>query len=154
MKIYSNKINLLDESVFDDALKLTGKDVDCLSGGIYFVSKRKIKKLNYKHRGINKVTDVLSFPLLNTKKMGTLNNFDSERDPLTKELELGDIVICKSIAKKQSKQYRHSYHREINFLALHGFLHLLGFDHLSKHDEKEMTDLSMQILDHCGIKRG
>lgn len=154
MKIYTNKPKLLNQKVFDEALKLTENEVEGVTVGITFVSKAKIKKLNLTRRGINKVTDVLSFPMFETKKKGTLKNFINEADPLTKELEIGDIVICLPVAKKQAKQYKHSLNREINFLALHGFLHLLGYDHLNTRQEKEMFSLAEKVLTSLSITRG
>lgn len=154
MKVYTNKKKLLDERIFDEALFVTDNNVDCTSIGVRFVSKRTIKKLNKLHRGIDKVTDVLSFPLLDTFRASCLKNFENERDPLTKELELGDIVICMAVAKKQAKKYGHSIEREVNFLALHGLLHLLGYDHIKKKDEVEMTSLAEKILADFGYNRG
>lgn len=154
MKVYSNKPKLIRTEILDEALKATKNEVDCPSVGIRFVSKHKIKKLNLKHRGIDKATDVLSFPMFDTKRSGSLAAFSDERDPLTKELEIGDIIICPAIARKQAHMYKHSIEREINFLALHGFLHLLGYDHMTKKDEKEMSALAESILSQAGIKRG
>ncbi len=153
MKIYSNKPKLLDNQVFEKALELTSNQVEGVTVGVSFVSKAKIKKLNLARRGVNKVTDVLSFPMFETKKTATLQNFLDEIDPLTKELEIGDIVICLQVAKKQAKAYGHSLKREINFLALHGFLHLLGYDHLNAKQEKQMFGLAEKILAECGITR-
>ena len=153
MKIYSNKPKLLDNRVFEKALELTSNQVEGVTVGVSFVSKAKIKKLNLARRGVNKVTDVLSFPMFETKKTATLQNFLDEIDPLTKELEIGDIVICLQVAKKQAKAYGHSLKREINFLALHGFLHLLGYDHLNAKQEKQMFGLAEKILAECGITR-
>lgn len=153
MKIYSNKPKLLDNQVFEKALELTSNQVEGVTVGVSFISKAKIKKLNLARRGVNKVTDVLSFPMFETKKTATLQNFLDEIDPLTKELEIGDIVICLQVAKKQAKAYGHSLKREINFLALHGFLHLLGYDHLNAKQEKQMFGLAEKILAECGITR-
>lgn len=154
MKVYTNKPKLLKIEVLEEALKITDNEVDCPAVGIRFVSKRKIRKLNKIHRGIDKATDVLSFPMFDTKRKGSLPSFVEERDPLTKELEIGDIIICLAVAKRQAKAYKHSLEREINFLALHGFLHLLGYDHMTKKDEKEMFSLAESILNQAGIKRG
>ncbi len=154
MKIYTNKPKLLKTEIFEKALKVTQNDVKDVCVGIKFVSKFKIKRLNKTFRGINKVTDVLSFPMFETTKFSTLQNFESERDPVTNQLEIGDIVICLARAKKQAKQYGHNLSREVNFLALHGFLHLLGFDHIKKSDEKEMFTLAETILSQAGLKRG
>lgn len=154
MQVYSNKQKLIKAKLLEVALEKTGNYVDNLAVGVLFVSALKIKKLNKKARQINKVTDVLSFPMLEGKKFEFLQNCDEERDPFSKELYLGDIVICKSRAKKQAKLFGHSVEREIGFLMLHGFLHLLGFDHIKPKDEKEMQNLAENILKECGVLRG
>jgi probable rRNA maturation factor len=66
---------------------------------------------------------------------------------------LGDIYISLDKAKSQSIDYGHSYLRELSFLMVHGFLHLLGYDHMNEKDEKEMFELQEEILDEYGIKR-
>lgn len=154
MKVYTNKPKLLKTEIFDEALRLTENDVACVSVGVRFVSRHAIKKLNAQHRDINKVTDVLSFPMFETKRKATLAKFESERDPITKELEIGDIVICTYIARKQAKKFKHSFEREVNFLALHGLLHLLGYDHMTPRDEKQMFTLAENILSAAGLNRG
>lgn len=153
MKIYTNKPELLNQNIFDLVLKLTDNFVENIAVGVQFVSSFKIKSLNKKIRGINKVTDVLSFPMLDAKKIHFLQDFDNERDPFSNELYIGDIAICLRRAKKQAKNFGHSVNREISFLALHGFLHLLGFDHLTKRDEKEMMSLAEKVLASFDIKR-
>ncbi len=153
MKIYTNKPELLNQNIFDLVLKLTDNLVENVAVGVQFVSSFKIKSLNKKIRGINKVTDVLSFPMLDAKKIHFLQDFDNERDPFSNELYIGDIAICLRRAKKQAKNFGHSVNREISFLALHGFLHLLGFDHLTKRDEKEMMSLAEKVLASFDIKR-
>ncbi len=153
MKIYTNKPELLNQNIFDLVLKLTDNFVENIAVGVQFVSSFKIKSLNKKIRGINKITDVLSFPMLDAKKIHFLQDFDNERDPFSNELYIGDIAICLCRAKKQAKSFGHSVNREISFLALHGFLHLLGFDHLTKRDEKEMMSLAEKVLASFDIKR-
>ena len=91
--------------------------------------------------------------MLEGEKRGFLCDFDSERDPFSGELYLGDIVICLRRAKKQAKAFGHSLEREVCFLSLHGLLHLLGFDHIEQEDEKEMQALSENLLSKFGIKR-
>ena len=111
---------------------------------IKFVSKEEIKELNNKFRKIDRETDVLSFP-----------NYDFEKETIEGEDEvfLGDIAICKPIAKKQAKEFKHSTKRELGFLALHGILHLMGFDHLTDEQEKEMMDFAEEILRENGVER-
>ncbi len=154
MKIYSNKPKLVNEKILEEALNATNNDVENVAIGIEFITRFKIKSLNKKIRNVNKVTDVLSFPMLEGEKFGFLRECDDERDPYSKELYLGDIVICCQRAKKQAKAFGHSIEREICFLTLHGFLHLLGFDHIEKKDETEMMGLAEEILKKFGITRG
>lgn len=66
---------------------------------------------------------------------------------------LGDIIICRDVAKEQSESYGHSFERELGFLALHGFLHLLGYDHMNDNDEKEMFGRQDAILNEFGLTR-
>jgi len=124
----------------------------CPDINIVFFDEESIKKLNEKHRNADKPTDVLSFPNFDLKGRH-LCEFIEQVDPATGLLPLGDIVICPPVARKQAKEYGHSFAREICFLGLHGFLHLLGFDHENEVDEKEMKELAESILEKCKIRR-
>ena len=121
-----------------------------------FVSDLAIQKLNKQHRNVDKVTDVLSFPFFN---MVNGVGLKQEMQKNSQEMffgdfvELGDIVICESVVKKQAIEYGHSFTREVCFLATHGFLHLLGFDHIEKSDEKIMNSVAEKALEICKIKR-
>lgn len=118
---------------------------------INFVSDEEIQRLNREFRNIDKVTDVLSFPDLNKTPNEKLKKFRKLADFDTNLLFLGDIVISKNVAKKQAREYEHSLKREVCFLALHGFLHLLGFDHIKEEDEKIMTKLQNKILSEVSL---
>ena len=134
--------------VCENLLKEDFKDV---SVSINFVSDEEIQRLNREFRNIDKVTDVLSFPNLNKTSNEKLKKFRKLADFDTNLLFLGDIVISKNVAKKQAREYGHSLKREVCFLALHGFLHLLGFDHIKKEDEKIMTKLQNKILSEVSL---
>ncbi len=109
---------------------------------VIFVDDETIKKINKEYRGIDKETDVISFALEDNKdielKVGRL---------------LGDIYISVSKMKKQAKEYGHSEKREMCFLTIHGLLHLLGYDHMTKEEEEIMFRKQEMILDGYGIKR-
>ena len=98
-----------------------------------FVSPRQIHKLNQKFRQVDKVTDVLSFP-------------DGDINPETGRRFLGDVLICRSVARRQAKEIGNSLEREITFLQVHGTLHLLGYDHIVPEDEVKMFGLQREIM--------
>lgn len=110
--------------------------------GIIFVDNTKIKELNKTYRNIDRETDVITF---------RLEDYAEVKDGKIKVL--GDIYISLDKAKSQSIEYGHSYLRELSFLMVHGFLHLLGYDHMNEEDEKEMFELQEEILNEYGIKR-
>ena len=109
---------------------------------IIFVDEETIQKLNREHRGIDKVTDVISFAFE-----------DSDNIVYNNIRVLGDIYICIPRMLEQAEEYGHSVKRELSFLTVHGLLHLLGYDHMTKEDEHKMFELQELILDEEGIKR-
>ena len=110
----------------------------------YAVSYEKLDnvELNRECRGINRPTDVITFALE-----------DNTDFPDLDIRILGDIYISLDKAKGQALEYGHSFLRELSFLAVHGFLHLLGYDHMEENDEKIMFDKQEEILNGFGIKR-
>lgn len=139
--------------IYEIAGKILQEDFSKVCVSVNFVSEDEIQKLNNEFRKIDKVTDVLSFPNLNKKANQKLNEFENMADFDTNLLFLGDIIICKNVARRQAKEYGHSFRREVSFLALHGLLHLLGYDHIEKEEEKVMTSLSEKILQEAGVAR-
>lgn len=122
---------------------------------ISFVDKEQIRLLNKKERNVDKATDVLSFPTLNLKPMQKIKikDFKDDIDQETKHLMLGDIIICEDVAKKNAEEYGHSYERELCYLIVHGFLHLLGYDHMEEDDKKVMRALEEAVLKKYKITR-
>ncbi len=109
---------------------------------VIFVDNDKIHEINKEYRNIDKETDVISFALEDDKTFNT-----------SEFRFLGDIYISIDRAISQAEEYGHSLKREICFLITHGFLHLLGYDHMEKEEEEEMFKLQEEILDSYGIKR-
>ena len=122
---------------------------------ISFVDEEQIRTLNREQRHIDKETDVLSFPTLNLVPFQKvkLKDFKDDIDPVTHLLLLGDIIICESVAKRNAEEYGHSLLRELSFLAVHGFYHLLGYDHQTPEEEKIMFGRQEEVLDAYGIRR-
>lgn len=139
------------KKLYQKAAEILKEDFSAVCISVNFVSGEEIESLNKKFRNIDKKTDVLSFPNLNKKPEQTLDSFAHEK--IEETLFLGDIVICKQVAFDQAKEYGHSKKREICFLALHGLLHLMGYDHIDKDDEKLMNATAELILNSFGVTR-
>ena len=146
------KYRKLIKIIYKEAVKQTDNDVSKLWLTVSFVNEKRIQELNKAFRNVDKVTDVLSFPMLNIVYPQKVKEFKSDLNP-DGSLYLGDVVICKKVAKMQAKKFNHSKKREVGFLALHGLLHLLGYDHIESEDEVIMKTASKQILDKLNITR-
>ena len=130
------------KSVINECLDYEGYSDD-YEVSLSFVTNDEIRTLNRDYRGIDKVTDVLSFPLL------TDDEFDVEYE----EQSLGDIVISIERANEQAKEYNHSFEREICFLVCHSMFHLLGYDHMEEEEAKEMHSKEEEVLNKLSITR-
>ena len=119
---------------------------------ISFVSSERIREINRDFRNIDKVTDVISFALDDEDEdMDPIKNFMASDENFV--TSIGDIIISVDRAKEQAEDYGHSLERELGFLALHGFLHLNGYDHQTEEEEAEMTGLQKEILEAYGLNR-
>jgi rRNA maturation RNase YbeY len=124
---------------------------------ILLVGEPEIQAINHETRGIDSVTDVLSYPMLDMaegKMLRPLTDADCERLRGDRPAApLGEIVICLSRAFDQASEYGHSREREVAFLAVHGLLHLLGFDHLEPAQEKTMLRWQNKMMHELGLGR-
>lgn len=116
---------------------------------VTIVDDEEIRQLNLQYRGLDKPTDVLSFSMLESGDDESPIHYDEELP----ENMLGDIVISAPTAKRQSEEYGHSFERELGFLFVHGFLHLIGYDHGDAEAERIMTDKQEQALGRAGLSR-
>ena len=124
-----------------DAVLLHEK-VDNAIFSIVFMNDEEIHEMNREYRGVDRVTDVISFA------------FEDSQDFVYNDIRmLGDIFICIPQMKRQAVDYGHSEKRELSFLAVHGFLHLLGYDHMTEEDEKVMFKKQEEVLEVYGIRR-
>lgn len=139
---YSEEVKETQEirNLIDYAIKY--KKLDNLEFNVIFVDNEYIHKLNKEYRGIDRPTDVITFALE-----------DGEEVDLNAWRILGDIYISIDKAKEQAIEYGHPFLRELAFLTVHGFLHLLGYDHMNKEDEKIMFNEQEEILNGYGITR-
>lgn len=152
-------IDFLDETneVKDEHLELVEKllqhaaKVENIEEGsevsITFVTNEAIHEINREYRDKDQPTDVISFAL---EEMG-----EGEVQIIGEGIPriLGDIIISTDRTREQAAEYGHSFERELGFLAVHGFLHLLGYDHMTEQDEKEMFGKQDEILSSFGLSR-
>ena len=136
------KIDIEEEKkIIEFALK--HENLENVEFNVIFVDAKTIQEINKEYRNIDRVTDVISFAL----EDGETNiNFEFGR-------LLGDIYICVDKMKQQAEEYGHSLLREQGFLTIHGLLHLLGYDHMTKEEEKVMFEKQELILNDYGLKR-
>ncbi|AMM93909.1 rRNA maturation factor [Peribacillus simplex] len=142
----SEEAQRLVESILQFAAKKENIEKDT-ELSVTFVDNERIREINKEYRHKDSVTDVISFAL---EEMG-----EDEVEIVGVEMPriLGDIIISIERTKEQAEEYGHSFDRELGFLALHGFLHLLGFDHMNEDDEKEMFTKQKEILEEYGLSR-
>ena len=119
------------------------------------VDESEIRTLNAQTRGIDKVTDVLSYPALEDIKgkaiVGAQHPFETDEDG---NILLGSIVVCIKRAKEQAEVYGHSLERELHYLIVHGVMHCLGYDHIVDEDKREMRVAEERVLEKLGVTRG
>ena len=141
-------VNLLNEEIkeLEDVknvinIAIKNQKLDNLEFNIIIVDNNYIHKLNRDYRNIDRPTDVITFAL------------EDYEDIKLEHRMLGDIYISLDKARSQAEEYGHSFKREICFLAVHGFYHLLGYDHMTEADEKVMFAKQEEVLNSYGITR-
>lgn len=140
--------NLTEEKIDENDLVKVIEKVSELLGvessivSIVLVDNEYIHKINKEYRNVDRETDVISFAFM-----------DDETNPESGVTDLGEIYISLEKAHSQSREYGHSFKRELCFLLTHGLLHLLGYDHMTEEDEKEMFGLQEEVLNSLGIGR-
>ena len=125
---------------------------------LLLVDNNRIKEINSEYRNIDKETDVLSFPMLNYENGRVFKEQYSDSkfsysDYDGEEVVIGDIVVSLEKALEQSKEYNHSFEREVSYLVVHSVLHLLGYDHMENEEKKIMRAREEDILNALSIVR-
>jgi probable rRNA maturation factor len=146
----TEKLSEEETSLVQNILNFAAKEEeveDDSEVSVTFVTNERIQVINREYRHKDQPTDVISFAL---EELG-----EDEVEIVGGQIPrvLGDIIISIERAKEQAEEYNHSFSRELGFLALHGFLHLLGYDHMEEMDEKKMFQRQKDILDEYGLKR-
>lgn len=137
-KLYISWMNIISDVVTGTLEYMKFKKEAEVSVSV--VDGEQIKELNRDFRNIDRVTDVLSFPI-------------GDKNPETGEIVLGDIVLCAEKVISQAQEFGHTRKRELAFLTCHSMLHLLGYDHIEEDDRIEMENLQRKILEKIGYTR-
>lgn len=140
-KEYSKIIEKVIHKCFEEENLLKTK----LYMSIILTTPDKIQEMNNEYRKINKATDVLSFPMFEKDEISNLS--------LITEEPLGDIVISIEKVREQAEEYGHSFERELAYMVVHGFYHLMGYDHIELTDRTEMREKEENILNQLSITR-
>ena len=146
-KIKDIIIECLDYEGYDDDYEVS----------LSFVDNKEIHELNKQFRGIDRPTDVLSFPMLEYENNMVFKeyykDFKFDETYLDEgELVIGDIVLSLEKAKEQAKEYGHSFERECNYLVIHSVLHLLGYDHMEPLEKVHMREKEELVMDMLGLE--
>ena len=128
-----------EENLLDSKLYIT----------VTLTTPENIRKINKEYRNIDRATDVLSFPMFEKDELEEkIKNNDFEHEDV-----LGDLVISIERVKEQAKEYGHSFERELSYMLVHGFYHLMGYDHIKEEDKKKMRPKEEKILNDLKILR-
>ena len=144
-KEYEATIKKVVEKCFEEEGISTSKL--CLT--ITLTTPENIKKINKEYRNIDKETDVLSFPIFEKQELDEI----IAKRKFEHEDVLGDIVISIARVEEQAKEYGHSFERELSYMVVHGFYHVMGYDHIKEEDKQKMRPKEEKILNALKILR-
>lgn len=116
---------------------------------IILTNPEEIRKINKEYRNIDKETDCLSFPMFEKEEIEELIK---QKENITLDI-LGDVVVSIERVYKQAKEYNHSFERELAYMVVHGFYHLMGYDHMEEEDKTIMREKEENILQNLNITR-
>ena len=137
------------KKVIEKCFEIEGLSNTQLIITITLTTPENIKEINKKYRNIDKETDVLSFPMFEREELQE----KIKNNQFTHEDVLGDIVISIEQVKKQAQEYGHSFERELSYMMVHGFYHLMGYDHMTEEEKKEMREKEDKVLGVLKITR-
>ncbi len=143
LEVLDKKVNL--RKVAKAVYKVLGQKA-CFKAEVVFQDSEYMQYLNKSTRGIDSVTDVLSYPSMEGIKGKILNPIECRTELEGKYIFLGSIVLCEEKIREQAKEYGNTEQRERNYLIVHGLLHLFGYDHMTDEDKAEMRAKEKQIM--------
>ncbi len=150
----SEDFSVEERELLEGAFEGVAESDSTLAVEVLFVDEEEIRRLNGEQRGIDRVTDVLSFPAMDGIFLQPILA-EEHGDELDEEdrLFLGSVVICTKRAREQGEEYGHGYRRELFYLTVHGTLHCLGYDHEQEEDKILMREKEEEILQKMNCTR-
>ncbi len=141
---YIELINVVMEAAFKEE-KLENSNTYI---NIILTNPENIRKTNKKYRNIDRETDVLSFPMFEKEEIEVLKEQKNQMIEV-----LGDVMISIERVKQQSEEYGHSFERELSYMLVHGFYHLMGYDHIEENDKIQMREKEEKLLNKLNMVR-
>ena len=135
------------------AVYKTLKQEDNLKAEVVFSGAEEMRRLNNDTRGVDSVTDVLSYPSLDNHRGAILKKENHRTELDGKYIFIGSIVLCEEKIKDQAKELEHSEEEETTYLLVHGLMHLFGYDHMEENDKKQMRAVEKLALKELGINQ-
>ena len=142
----------LIEKVVDTCFKEENLIYTNLYLNVILTNPENIRKANKEYRNIDKETDVLSFPMFQKQEIEELIEKSKTEEQVVEDV-LGDIILSIPRVEEQAKDYGHSFERELAYMVVHGFYHLMGYDHIKEEDKKIMRPKEEYILNKLNITR-
>ena len=137
------------KKVLKQCFKEEGMEKSKIYVSITLTTPEHIHEINKQYRNVDRATDVLSFPMFEKEEIDNkIAKHDFEHEDV-----LGDIVISIEQVEKQAKEYGHSFEREFAYMLVHGFYHLMGYDHIKEEDKVIMRPKEEKVLEKLGIRR-
>lgn len=143
----------LIDRVVEKCFEIENLDENKVYVAITLTTPEEIREINKEFRKIDKETDVLSFPIFEKKDIDMLRKNGEIVDKDMPQDVLGDIIISMKKVEEQAKEYGHSVERELAYMVVHGFYHLMGYDHMVEEDKKVMREKEEKVLESLDIVR-
>lgn len=147
LALLETALPIFEKFIYSEYTRCEKKIHPQISLDLSFCGDAKMKNINFSYRGKDKTTDVLSFPGFSNLRS------DKKSDIYPGMIHLGDIIICRNVAIKQAREFSLTTEEEVLHLFVHGFLHLIGYDHeISKKEEKIMQELEEKLIKQISKK--
>ena len=144
----SKEYNKVIENAIEECYKEEKLPLEKIYICITLTDNNNIKEINKEYRKIDKATDVLSFPMFEKDELNKIIQQENVKEEI-----IGDIIISVEKVKEQAEEYGHSFERELSYMVVHGFFHLMGHDHMEEEEKKEMRAKEEKVLEKLRLTR-